>query len=129
MTKIERSAFCLHAHFSQPPRGNPLDGTIGEEPDAAPYRNWNARIHDTSYKPNADAGNFHHISFSFSEGLIKWLEQEAPETYEKIVRGDKDAYEKFAPAGNALATAYNHIILPLARRRDKRTQIIWGIAA
>lgn len=129
MTKIERSAFCLHAHFSQPPRGNPLDGVVGDEPDAAPYKNWNARINETSYKPNADMGNFGHISFSFSEGLMKWLEQEAPDTYGKIVQGEKAAYAKYAPAGNALATAYNHIILPLARRRDKRTQIIWGIAA
>jgi alpha-amylase/alpha-mannosidase (GH57 family) len=129
VTKIERSALALHAHFSQPPRGNPLDGTIGVEPDAAPYKNWNARIHETSYKPNADIGNFDHISFSVSEGLMKWLEQEAPDTYAKIVRAEKTSYENYAPAGNALATAYNHIILPLARRRDKRTQIIWGIAA
>jgi hypothetical protein len=31
--------------------------------------------------------------------------------------------------GHALATSYHHTILPLARRRDKRTQIKWGIAA
>jgi alpha-amylase/alpha-mannosidase (GH57 family) len=129
VTKIERSAFCLHAHFSQPPRGNPLDGTIADEPDAAPYKNWNARINETAYKPNAEIGNFDHISFSFSEGLMKWLEQEAPDTYAKIVDGEHAAFAKYAPAGNAVATAYNHIILPLARRRDKRTQIIWGIAA
>jgi alpha-amylase/alpha-mannosidase (GH57 family) len=129
VTKIERSALCVHGHFSQPPRGNPLDYTIGDEPEAAPYHNWNERIHETSYKPNADIGNFNAISFSFSEGLMKWLERQAPETYTKIVAGDKAAFEEYAPAGNALATAYNHIILPLARKRDKRTQVIWGIAA
>src|SRR5262249_47943396 len=129
VSKIERSALCVHGHFSQPPRGNPLDYTIGVEPEAAPYQNWNARIHETSYKPNADIGNFDYISFSFSEGLMKWLEQEAPETYAKIVQGDKQAFAQHAPAGNAMATAYNHIILPLARKRDKRTQIIWGLAA
>jgi predicted glycosyl hydrolase (DUF1957 family) len=128
VTKIERSALCVHSHFSQPPRGNPLDYTIGVEPEATPYKNWNERIHETSYKPNADIGNFDHISFSFSEGLMKWLEQEAPDTYATIVKAEKNAYEKYAPAGNALATAYNHIILPLARKRDKRTQIIWGMA-
>jgi len=129
VTKIERSALCVHGHFSQPPRGNPLDYTIGVEPEAAPYKNWNERIHETSYKPNADIGNFDYISFSFSEGLMKWLEQEAPATYQKIVQAEKTAFGKYNPAGNALATAYNHIILPLARKRDKRTQISWGIAA
>ncbi len=128
MTKIERSALCVYGHFSQPPRGNPLDYTIGDEPEAAPYRNWNERINETSYKPNADIGNFNYISFSFSEGLMKWLERKAPETYARIVDSDRQAFEKYDPAGNALATAYNHIILPLARKRDKRTQIIWGIA-
>ena len=128
MTKIERSALCVYGHFSQPPRGNPLDYTIGDEPEAAPYRNWNERINETSYKPNADIGNFNYISFSFSEGLMKWLERKAPETYSKLVDSDRQAFEKYDPAGNALATAYNHIILPLARKRDKRTQIIWGIA-
>src|SRR6185369_5420804 len=97
--------------------------------DAAPDKNWNARINETSYKPNAEIGNFDHISFSFSEGLMKWLEQEAPDVYAKIVDAEHAAFTKYAPAGNAVATAYNHIILPLARRRDKRTQIIWGIAA
>lgn len=129
MSKIERSAFCVHGHFSQPPRGNPLDGTIGDEPEAAPYQNWNARINETSYRPNAEIGNFRHISFSFSEGLMKWLEQNAVDTYQKIVEADKTAVESHPPAGNAVATAYNHIILPLARRRDRRTQIVWGIAA
>lgn len=129
MSKIERSALCVHGHFSQPPRGNPLDGTISDEPEASPYRNWNERINETSYRPNADIGNFQHISFSFSEGLMKWLEQNASDTYKTIVEADKTAIVNHPPAGNALATAYNHIILPLARRRDRRTQILWGIAA
>lgn len=129
MSKIERSVLCVHGHFSQPPRGNPLDGTIGAEPEAAPYLNWNDRINQTSYWPNAQIGNFKHISFSFSEGLIKWLEQNAPDTYQAIVSADREAVTAHPPAGNALATAYNHIILPLARRRDRRTQIIWGMAA
>jgi len=106
-----------------------MDGTIGDEPEAAPYRNWNERIHETSYRPNAEIGNFQHISFSFSEGLMKWLEQNAPGTYHTITQADKTAVAAHSPAGNALATAYNHIILPLARRRDRRTQILWGIAA
>jgi hypothetical protein len=30
--------------------------------------------------------------------------------------------------GNAMAQAYNHAILPLLDRRDKRTQVLWGLA-
>ena len=30
--------------------------------------------------------------------------------------------------GNAIAQVYNHMILPLANERDKRTQVRWGIA-
>jgi alpha-amylase/alpha-mannosidase (GH57 family) len=128
VTKIERSALVVHGHFSQPARGNPITYTIGEEADAAPFRNWNERIHENCYKPNATIGNFNYISFSASEGLMKWLESDAPDSYKLIVEADQQAYEKFAPAGNAIATAYNHIIMPLARKRDKRTQAIWGLA-
>lgn len=129
MTKIERSALAVHGHFSQPPRGNPLDGTVGEEAAAAPYKNWNERITEKSYRPNAEIGNFKSISFSISEGLFKWLQQNAPETYKLITESDQPTVDNGAEAGNALATAYNHVILPLARKRDKRTQVIWGIAA
>ena len=129
MSKIERSAFCVHGHFSQPPRGNPLTRVIGEEPAAAPYKNWNERITENSYRPNAEIGNFKSISFSVSEGLFQWLEENAPETYRLIMESDQVVVEEGVKIGNALATAYNHVILPLSRKRDKRTQIIWGIAA
>lgn len=129
MSKIERTALCVYGHFSQPARGNPLTYEIGEEADAAPHKNWNDRINQTSYHPNAVAGNFEHISFSMSEGLMRWLELNARDTYDLIVQADKKTAERIAPAGNALASAHNHVILPLSRKRDKRTQIRWGIAA
>ena len=129
MSKIERTALVVYGHFSQPPRGNPLTYEIGDEADASPSKNWNERINATSYEPNANIGNFNHISFSLSEGLMKWLEQSAPETYRKIIEGDQQSVAAHPPAGSALATAHNHVILPLARKRDKRTQILWGIAA
>lgn len=129
MSKIERSFLCVYGHFSQPPRGNPLTQIVGIEPDAAPYDNWNQRVTEASYRPNAEIGNFQHISYSFGEALLTWLERRAPEVYETIINSDKQSAEKYASAGNALATAYHHTILPLARKRDKRTQIIWGIEA
>lgn len=126
MSNIERGYFCMYGHFSQPPRGNPLSEEIGQEDDAAPYENWNERISDRCYEPNASAENFRHMSFSFSESLLVWLEAHKPEVYQAIIKGD-GAQDN--GQGNALATAYHHSILPLARRRDKRTQILWGIAA
>jgi alpha-amylase/alpha-mannosidase (GH57 family) len=129
VSKIERGFLCLYGHFSQPPRGSPLTNTIGQEPQAAPYQNWNERVNSACYKPNADADNYRHISFSFSEPLLIWLERRAPDVYQKIVESDRQTAEAHDGAGNALATAYHHNILPLARKRDKRTQILWGIAA
>jgi alpha-amylase/alpha-mannosidase (GH57 family) len=97
------------------------------EPEAAPFANWNERITAQSYRPNAERGNFNYISYSFSEGLIKWLERYAPDVFEAVVSADRQAEQD--GASNALATAYNHIILPLARKRDKRTQVFWGVSA
>jgi alpha-amylase/alpha-mannosidase (GH57 family) len=126
LSKFERSCLCVHAHFSQPQRGNPLTGEIGVEADAAPYTNWNEQVTDSSIRPNAEAGNFGHISYSFNPALLNWLKQHAAETYQTIVASDQFTPEK---GGHALATTYHHTILPLARRRDKRTQIKWGLAA
>lgn len=129
MPKVERSALCVYGHFSQPARGNPLTELIGTEPDAAPYRNWNERITTHSYRPNAEINNFAHISYSFGEALLEWLKRQAADVYQKVVDADKAAAAANSGAGHALATAYHHSILPLARKRDKRTQILWGLAA
>src|SRR5262249_7210366 len=47
--------------------------------------------------------------------------------YEAIMEADKESRERFSGHGSALAQAYNHMILPLANRRDKVTQVKWGI--
>ena len=58
--------------------------------------------------------------------LAGWLETEAPDVYESI---QHQAHSELgAAAGNAMAQAYSHRILPLATRRDKLTQVRWGIA-
>ncbi len=121
MSKFDHDFLCLYGHFSQPRRGNPLTGIIGSEEEAAPYHNWNERITNMCYRPNAETDNYRQISFSFGEPLLEWLQRRAPEVYQKIIASDQGQ--------NALATAFNHTILPLARKRDKRTQILWGIAA
>lgn len=129
MSKIESSWLCIHGHFSQPPRGNPLTGEISQEADAAPYYNWNQQIAETAYRPNAEIGNFNHISYSFGQPLLNWLAQNMPAVYDTISQSDQHAEGVDPMPGHALATAYDHVILPLARNRDKQTQIQWGIAA
>lgn len=129
MSKFERECLVVYGHFSQPPRGNPLTGVIGTEPEAAPFENWNHRILEFCYRPNVQADNFRHLSYSIGEPLLAWMKRRAPDVYNVVIAADKIQGHTDEAAGNGLATAYHHSILPLARRRDKRTQTLWGIAA
>lgn len=121
------NAVCVHGHFYQPPREDPLSGLIPNEKGAEPYRNWNERIHAECYHPNAKLGNFEKISFNVGPTLFEWMEHHDKETYESIIKQENLNYQKYG-VGNGMAQAYNHIILPLAKRQDKITQVKWGIA-
>jgi hypothetical protein len=120
-------SLCIHGHFYQPPREDPITGLIPLEVGAAPYKNWNERIHAECYRPNAELGNFTRISFNVGPTLFEWMETHDKETYQRIIAQDRVNVEKNG-VGNAMAQAYNHTILPLATTQDKRTQIVWGIA-
>lgn len=119
-------AFCIHGHFYQPPREDPLTGEIPVEPGAAPYKNWNERIHAQCYRPNAELGNFEHISFNVGPTLAEWMKGYDPETLARIEEQDRRNVALYG-VGNAIAQAYNHTILPLSSRHDKVTQVLWGI--
>ena len=58
---------------------------------------------------------------------MSWLEVNDPEVYAAIVEADRQSQQIYSGHGSALAQAYNHMILPLANRRDKYTQVLWGI--
>ncbi len=131
---------CIHGHFYQPPRENPWLEAVETQDSAHPYHDWNERITVECYEPNARArildtldrivrivNNYASISFNFGPTLLSWLEERAPRTYEAILEADRASREKFAGHGCAIAQAYNHMILPLANDRDKRTQVRWGI--
>jgi hypothetical protein len=120
-------SFCIHAHFYQPPREDPLTGIIPREAGASPFPNWNERIHAECYRPNAELRNFEHISFNIGPTLFDWMERYDPVTARNIVEQDQLNVRRFG-VGNAIAQAYNHTILPLASSRDKTTQVAWGIA-
>lgn len=131
---------CIHGHFYQPPRENAWLEVIEVQDSAHPYHDWNERITAECYGPNTasrilDAkgvikkiiSNYSRISFNFGATLLSWMANNDPETYEAILQADRDSLENFNGHGSAIAQVYNHIIMPLATRRDKETQIIWGI--
>ncbi|MHC1784247.1 MAG: DUF3536 domain-containing protein [Anaerolineaceae bacterium] len=123
---MTQKGFCIHGHFYQPPREDPLTGIIPKEEGAFPYDNWNDLVLDQCYRPNAELGNFEHISFNVGPTLFTWLEEKDPVTYRKILEQERKNVEQNG-VGNALAQPYNHTILPLASRTDKITQVLWGI--
>jgi alpha-amylase/alpha-mannosidase (GH57 family) len=125
---MSEKAFCVHGHFYQPPREDPLTGIIPVEDGAAPYSNWNERITDDCYRPNAQEGNFGNISFNLGPTLSEWLELNHPAILNRIAEDDRYNFSHLK-AGNAMAQPYHHTILPLASREDKSTQIRWGIEA
>jgi alpha-amylase/alpha-mannosidase (GH57 family) len=67
------------------------------------------------------------MSFNFGPTLLAWMAHVDPQTYQAILTADKESQTYFGGHGSALAQAYNHMILPLANRRDKHTQVMWGI--
>jgi alpha-amylase/alpha-mannosidase (GH57 family) len=131
---------CIHGHFYQPPRENPWLEEIELQDSAYPYHDWNERITAECYAPNAasrildtegkiiDIVNIYSkISFDFGPTLLSWLERHKPDVYESIIEADRLSMKRFSGHGSAIAHAYNHMILPLANRKDKYTQTIWGI--
>ncbi len=120
-------AFCVHGHFYQPPREDPLTGEIPLEPGAAPYKNWNERILAECYAPNALAGNYTRMSFNVGPTLFDWLYQADPITAARMIAQEREVMSIHG-VGNAMAQPYHHTILPLASYQDKLTQVRWGIA-
>ena len=132
---------CIHGHFYQPPRENPWLETVEIQESAAPWHDWNARISAECYSRNAASrilneqgfikkicNNYSRMSFNIGPTLLTWLEYNDPLCYNAIIEADIEGRLRFSGHGPAIAQVYNHIIMPLASRRDKQTQVQWGIA-
>lgn len=141
----------IHAHCYQPPREDPWLEVVETEPSAAPDHDWNARINRECYErlggveirardkraaqrdPDARSGLLRVVNMyawcSFDAGatLCEWLQQEAPQTMQLMIDGDRASVKRLGH-GNAIAAPYHHVILPLASRRDKVTEVRWGLA-
>lgn len=131
---------CIHGHFYQPSRENPWLEGVELQDSAYPYHDWNEKITAECYGPNTAArildsdqwvidliNNYSKMSFNFGPTLLSWMENHRPEIYQVILEADRLSLERFSGHGSAMAQAYSHMILPLANRRDKYTQILWGI--
>jgi len=131
---------CIHGHFYQPPRENPWLETVEHQESAYPFHDWNERITAECYGPNTASrildheayiqkivSNYTRMSFNFGPTLLAWMEGARPAVYEAILQADALSRTRFSSHGSALAQAYNHSILPLCTRRDKVTQVRWGI--
>ncbi len=132
---------CVHGHFYQPPRENPWTGAVERQPSAGDDHDWNVRIARECYGPNGRArivndrnetlrvvNNYARMSFNFGPTLLAWLERERPADYAKILEADAESAKRLDGHGNAIAQAFNHVILPLAEPADQATQIRWGLA-
>lgn len=131
---------CIHAHFYQPPRENAWLEDVEPQDSAYPYHDWNQRIAAECYGPNSKSrildsekiivdivNNYSRISFNFGPTILSWLKRKEPDIYNAIIEADRVSQKNFSGHGSAIAQCYNHMIMPLATSRDKRTQILWGI--
>lgn len=129
----------IHGHFYQPPREEPWLDLVPREPSAAPDHDWNSRITRECYAPLAharvldDHGRLRRVlnayefcSFDVGPTLYKWFDEHAPAVGDAFVAGDAASRARLGH-GNAMAMPYHHIIMPLASRRDKLTEVRWGI--
>jgi alpha-amylase/alpha-mannosidase (GH57 family) len=131
-------ALVVHGHFYQPPRENPWTDEVPREPSAAPFHDWNARIHAECYRANAYAriygpkqhvasivNNYAATSFDIGPTLARWLSRHDDQVMRRIRQGNEDQRRRLG-AGGAMAQVWAHPIAPLLSPRDLRTQIRWG---
>ena len=140
MERLSARCICIHGHFYQPPRENPWLEEVEKQESAHPFHDWNERISYECYRPNSEArlldsqgslreviNNYEHLSFNFGPTLLSWMEKHDSVAYEAILDADAKSRIQRSGHGNAIAQAYNHLIMPLATTRDKITQVVWGI--
>ena len=139
LPKVKDGYIAIHGHFYQPPRENPWFEAIETEESAHPFHDWNERITLECYRPNAYArildekgrileilNNYSSLNFNFGPTLLPWLEKDFPSVYQKILEADRESLRRLGH-GDAIAQVYNHIIMPLANERDKKTEVLWGM--
>lgn len=134
------ASFVVHLHLHQPPREDPWLGDLPRDPDAAPDHDFTARVerdcyrallaarvHDEDGRVRRLVDTLARASFDVAPSLLAWLARERPSTYAAVLAADRAALRRTGH-GAALAHPYHHTILPLLSRRDKTTEVRWGLA-
>ncbi|MEZ4596121.1 MAG: DUF3536 domain-containing protein [Chloroflexota bacterium] len=114
-----RPTLLVHGHFYQPAREDPFTGMVPHDPSASPAHDWNDRVAQEAYLPNAALGNLGRIGWDLGPTVARWLREHRPELH--------DAMMGQARHQNLMAQAYHHAILPLASVRDRRTEVRWAL--
>jgi hypothetical protein len=114
-----RPALLVHGHFYQPAREDPFTGLVPRDPSASPAHDWNDRVAQEAYAPNAALDNLGRMGWDLGPTIARWLREHRPELHDAMVRQ--------AQPGSVMAQAYHHAILPLASVRDRRTEIRWAL--
>ncbi len=133
------SYICFHGHFYQPSRINPWTNEWDQQPSAAPYSDWNARIAAECYAPNVAArlldeagatrawtNNYSRMSFDVGPTLVNWLRRNEPWLVDAIIAADRESLDRCG-YGSAIAQAYHHPIIPLCDDADQVREIRWGL--
>ncbi|MFN8518013.1 MAG: hypothetical protein U0667_01195 [Chloroflexota bacterium] len=99
-----RPALLVHGHFYQPAREDPFTGEVPRDPSASPAHDWNDRVAQEAYAPNAALGNLGRVGWDLGPTVARWLREHRPELH--------DAMMGQARPGSLMAQAYHHAILP-----------------
>jgi hypothetical protein len=116
---VVRPTLAIHGHFYQPAREDPFTGRLARDPSAAPAHDWNDRVTQEAYAPNAELGNFGRIGWDLGPTVARWMREHRRELHDTIM----DQADRHHP----MAQGYHHAILPLASARDRRTEVRWAI--
>jgi hypothetical protein len=122
---MSRPRLVVHAHFYQPFRTDPFTGRVPPDLSAAPFRDWNERITEECYRPNAELGTLERASWNLGPTLTEYLAHKKPDVLAGFVEADR--LGGGADNGPGLAQAFHHAILPLLAHHDRRTEILWGL--
>ncbi len=122
---MSRPRLVVHAHFYQPFRTDPFTGLVHPDPTAAPFRDWNERITEECYRPNAELGTLERASWNLGPTLTSYLADTKPEVLAGFAIADRRGGG--AVNGPGIAQPFHHSILPLLAHHDRRTEILWGL--
>jgi hypothetical protein len=122
---MSRPRLVVHAHFYQPFRTDPFTGLVPPDPSAAPFRDWNERITEECYRPNAELGTLRRASWNLGPTLTRYLADAKPDVLAGFAEADRHGGGPLN--GPGIAQPFHHSILPLLAHHDRRTEILWGL--